>query len=511
MFFKLDSFALLGINAVKVAVEIHISNGLPSFSIVGLPDKTINESKDRVKASILNSGFKFPLKKIVINLSPADLKKEGPFYDLPIALCILALSGQVRHNAFQSSCFIGELSLDGKLNPVKGVLSMSEKAKMLGKTYFFVPEKNVLEASVINDMNIVSCISLNQLVEMLNDEEILKRNIAKPCNFKDFFSKQHNNDNNEEIDFKDVQGQYRAKRAMEISISGMHNILLVGPPGCGKSMLAERAKTIIPDLEFDESIEVTKIYSISKKYINNLMIKRPFRHPHHSITAPGMLGGGAYIKPGEISLAHRGILFLDEFTEFDSKIIESLRQPLENKKITITRSNFTIELPCFFMLIVAMNPCFCGYFGDKYNKCKCSKKDIEKYWKKISGPILDRIDMQINIPRLREEDYIKNEKSESSKEIKERIKNTFLIQFERNKKRNFKFNSEATPEILNTWINESSSIKDLLIKFSKKSGFSMRSVASIIKISRTIADIEGSKKIKEEHLAEAYQYKIYAK
>ena len=508
MFFNIDSFALSGIDAVKINVEINISNGLPTFSIVGLPDKSINESKDRVRASIINSGFKFPQKKIIINLSPADIKKEGPCYDLPIALCILALSNQLKHDFLFKSCFIGELSLDGALNPVKGILSMAEKARADSKEYFFIPAPNFNEASMIKDIRIIPCDNLKHCVYLLEEEKRSARYFDGITDLKN--SKQNPDSSNpaekEIVDFKDINGQLRAKRAMEIAVSGFHNILLVGPPGSGKSMLARRALGIMPELSFDESIEVTKIYSIYKKNLKNLITQRPFRSPHHSVSLAGMIGGGSSIRPGEVSLADRGILFLDEFSEFSSKIIEALRQPVEDKKIVISRNGYTFRLPCFFLLIIAMNPCGCGFFKDKEIKCRCSVREVERYWRKISGPMIDRIDIQVSMPREKMQSTFESE-SDDSETIRKRVRKTFETQIKRNQFFNFEFNSQANTAVLNYWI-KSDSLRKMIIAYAKKLNLSSRQISSLVKISRTIADMESSEEINEEHITEALQYKI---
>jgi len=483
MFFKLDSFALAGIDAIKVSVEVHISNGLPSFTIVGLPDKAISESRQRVRAAIINSGFKFPMKRIIINLSPADIRKEGAFYDLPIALSILAVSGQISSKLFNECCFVGELSLDGKINPVRGIISMAERAVKTGKNFFIVPQKIAHQASLIKDINIVQGENLNEVVKIFCRCSDLKKYV-----YKDTKNKILPNDNYYDLDLKDVKGQLKAKRALEIAVSGMHNFMMIGPPGAGKTMLAQRAITIMPQLSISECIEVTKIYSLYKKYSGELIQKRPFRSPHHTISRVGLTGGGKSPKPGEISLS-------------------DLRQPLENKKVVIARNNISYCFPCSFMLIVATNPCHCGYFGDEKKKCVCSLREVRKFWKNLSGPIVDRIDMRVKISRLKKCDFIKIGQGESSSEIKKRVKRCIEIQQRRFEGKKFKYNSEASPDVINSWIRDNKEIRNILSKISDNYNLTARGMASILKVARTIADLDEREAIRTQHVLEALQYR----
>jgi magnesium chelatase family protein len=501
MFFKLDSFTLIGINAIKVSVEIHISRGLPDFIIVGLPGKAVNESRQRVRSAIINSGFDFPVKKIIVNLSPADIKKDGSFYDLPIALAILAASGQIGCSFFKDCCFIGELSLDGNINPVKGLISMAEEARAIGKKFFFVPFRIARQASFIPGINIVTCKNLTETTEALSDE---KQIIKFQYKNKHVF---HRNDTGGP-DFKDVKGQLKAKRALEIAVSGRHNIMLIGPPGSGKTMLAQRAVSIMPVLNLEECIEVTKIYSLYEKYVDRLIWQRPFRNPHHTVSRMGLVGGGINPRPGEISLAHKGVLFLDEFSQFSKNLIEDLRQPLENKRVVITRNHMSYSFPCNFMLIAAINPCYCGYFGDESGKCICSLREVKKFWKKMSGPVMDRIDMRVTVSRLPEGDFIKQEYTENSNEIRKRVKRSMDIQAERFKGKDTNYNSEIKIDMVNKWVKDSEKIRELIFTISKKYKLTARGTISILKVSRTIADLEESKYIEENHIAEAVHYRI---
>jgi magnesium chelatase family protein len=501
MFFRLDSFTLMGIDALKVSVEIHISRGLPDFIIVGLPGKAVSESRQRVRSAIINSGFDFPIKKIIVNLSPADIKKDGSFYDLPIALSILAASGQIECSLFKDCCFIGELSLDGNINPVKGLISMAEKARTIGKKYFFVPFRIARQASFISGLNIVACKNLIETIEALSGEKRIAKYIYKN---KGVFYK----GNTGGPDFKDVKGQFKAKRALEIAVSGRHNIMLIGPPGSGKTMLAQRTVSIMPDLKLEECIEVTKIYSLYEKYVDHLIWQRPFRNPHHTASRMGLVGGGVNPRPGEISLAHKGILFLDEFSQFSKNLIEDLRQPLENKRVVITRNHMSYSFPCNFMLIAAVNPCYCGYFGDESGKCVCSPGEVKKFWKKMSGPVMDRIDMRVTVSRLPEGDFIKPECAEDSDEIRKRVKKSMDIQEERFKGKDINYNSEIKIDTINKWMKDDRKIRELVYTISKRYKLTARGTISILKVSRTIADLEESRSIKENHITEAVHYRV---
>jgi len=503
MFFKLDSFTLIGIDAIRVSVEVHLSRGLPEFIIVGLPGKAVSESRQRVRSAVLNSGFDFPVKKIIVNLSPADIKKDGSFYDLPIALSILAASGQIKCDISGESCFVGELSLDGSVNPVKGLISMAEQAQSIGKKFFFVPYEIANQASFISSLKIVACKSLSEAVEALAGGEKMEKFI---CKDKDESVSNRNSHYN--FDFEDVKGQLKAKRALEIAVSGRHNIIFIGPPGSGKTMLAQRAVTIMPDLNLEECIEVTKVYSLYEKYVNYLIQERPFRNPHHTISRAGLIGGGINPRPGEISLAHKGLLFLDEFSQFPKNFIEDLRQPLENKEVVITRSHLSYSFPCNFMLIVATNPCYCGYFGDESRKCICSQREIQKFWKKMSGPVMDRIDMRVTVARLPESSFIKTECGESSNKIKNRIEKCLYIQNERFKGKRISYNSEIGINIINEWLKNDKKIRDLIYTISGKYNLTARGTVSILKVSRTIADLEESDTIKENHIIEAVHYRV---
>ena len=502
MFSKINSASLLGINGYLVNVEVDLSDGLPSFDVVGLPDSSVRESKERVKAAIKNTNIKFPIKHITVNLSPADIKKVGPSFDLPIAVGILTCINIIPKEQVINTMFIGELSLDGTIQPVSGILPMISSATQNGISTCFVPYNNTNEAALIPNVNVIGVNSLLDLINHLNGINIISPYSTNNNSFTLSSSSQNS------LDFSQVKGQETVKRAFEIAASGSHNLLMIGPPGSGKTMMAKRLPSILPNLTLNECVEITKIYSIcSKLPINDCLIKtRPFRSPHHTITPCALTGGGRIPKPGEVSLSHNGVLFLDELTEFSKNTLEVLRQPLEDNIVTISRVNSTLTYPCNFMLISSMNPCPCGYYPD-LNKCSCTPYQIKKYLNKISGPLLDRIDLTVEASSVKYEDLSTTFESESSLRIKERVTKCQLIQQERYKSENILFNSQLSSSQLTKYCNIDSSGKKILEKAFKKLDLSARAYHRILKIGRTIADLEESENICSDHLAEAIQYR----
>lgn len=493
------SMGINGINSFLVKIESDVSSGMPMCDIVGLPDIAVKESKNRVRAAIKNCGYNFPVSRITINLAPADIRKVGSLYDLPILLSILQASGQINVN-FEESIFLGELSLTGEVRRVNGVLSMVIEAKNKGFKNIFVPFDNASEASIISGINVYAVKNVSELINHLLDKSNLSPHLHSNINL---------NNNNEFLDFSFVKGQYLAKRAIEIAVAGNHNILMIGPPGSGKSMLAKHIKSILPDMTFDEMIETTSIYSISGQLNNEnpIITERPFRAPHHSISPSGLSGGGSIPRPGEISLAHNGILFLDEFSEFSRISLESLRQPLEDNNITISRVQSSVTFPCSIMLVAAMNPCPCGYYGHPTKHCTCSMRAIEKYMSKISGPTLDRIDIHIEVPPLNFDEINSPEKSESSCEIKKRILNARKIQNKRYLKYGLYSNAKVPPELISDVCKISENAKRLLKESFNAMSMSARVYNKILKVARTIADLESSETISELHIHEAIQYR----
>jgi len=499
---KVKACGLQGIDGYIVDVETDISNGIPAFDIVGLGDTAVRESKERVRTAIKNSGFEFPLKRITINLAPANLRKEGSAFDLPVALGILTATGQVNTKNVDEYMFLGELSLDGEIKPVKGSLSAAICAAENGLKYLITPLTNADEASVVESINVLPAGKLLDVINHINGNKYIERNVVD----MDAIFSQKIEDG---LDFADVKGQASVKRAIEVAASGAHNCIMFGSPGCGKTMIARRLPGILPGLTFDEALEVTKIYSIEGLLPRetSLITQRPFRAPHHTISSAGLVGGGKYPKPGEISLAHYGVLFLDEVPEFSKSALEVLRQPLEDGKVTITRSNTSITYPSQITLIMAANPCKCGYLLDPDHECTCTPRQIKEYIGKLSGPLMDRIDIQIDVISIRYNELESKKSEEKSEVIRERVEKARKIQQERYKGLGIYSNSELTPSMIKQYCGLDKKGREFLKNAFEKLSLSARAHNRILKVARTIADMEEKKDITYEHVAEAIQYR----
>ncbi len=505
MVVKILSAATIGLDVFRIDVEVDIANSLPQIVIIGLGDTAISEAKERLKLAIKNSGFEFPSTKVVINLAPADFKKEGAAYDLAMAVGILAKEGIIK-SIPDDTAFIGELSLDGSIKPVNGVLPIVFGLKNLGVNKVVIPFENLKEASFADNIEILGARNLNETVLYLNDGVPL--NTIKQ-NIDDFIK----SDIEYNADFKHIKGQKFAKRALEIAAAGAHNVLMSGSPGSGKTLLAHAFPSILPPLTKEEAIEITKIYSIAGLLDRNnpLISERPIRAPHHSASAVGIIGGGSNPKPGEITLAHRGVLFLDEMPEFPRAVLEVLRQPVEDNEVTISRAQMSIKYPANFILLGAMNPCPCGYLGDKKIECKCSEFQINRYRNKLSGPLLDRIDIHIDVARLDEDELLEQDKnSESSSDVRKRVVLAREIQLKRYKGEGIFTNSELNPKLIKKYCKITPGVKNMLKNALKMFNLSARGFDRILKISRTIADLEEAEDITTSHLAQALQFRGYS-
>lgn len=499
---KVKSCGLAGIEGFIIDVEVDLSSGLPAFDIVGLPDAGVKESRERVKAAIKNCGFNMPIKRIVVNMAPADVKKEGSVYDLPIAAALLSLSDQLKCADIGDYMLCGELSLDGAVRHINGALPMAVTAREHGIKNIILPLANAKEAAVVDGINVFGARDLYEVVRHLSGEAPLS---PISVDLEDVFS----NKASYMFDFADVKGQDSVKRAVEVAVAGGHNIIMIGSPGSGKSMIAKRIPGILPDLTFAEAIETTKIHSIAGTLPEDVTIltDRPYRSPHHSVSAVGLIGGGTIPKPGEISLAHNGVLFLDELPEFSRQTLEVMRQPLEDGCVTVSRINATYTYPANVLFVASMNPCKCGYFGDRNHRCTCTPNDIARYVGKISGPLLDRIDIHIEVPAVRYDDLQSTEKTETSADIKARVDKARKIQTARYAGTGIYSNSQMTAAMIREYCKLTMDARRMLKNAFETLGLSARAHDRILKVARTVADLEGVEQIEFRHIAEAIQYR----